>query len=147
MNKFFAAALAGMCFLIGMAAQAGDSLTVSNAWARATVPGQEVGAAYMELRSAAGATLTGMESPASDSVEIHSMSMQGEQMQMRMLEALPLPAGKLVQLEPGGLHLMLIGLKKPLKDGETIELTLHLKDGKGKTSKIKIEAPVRSGKN
>lgn len=146
MSKFYQTVLACACLLAG-AAQAADGLAVSQAWARATVPGQEVGAAYMALKSPTNATLTKVESPASTTVEIHSMSMQDGQMRMRMLDSLPLPAGETVKLEAGGMHLMLIGLKKPLKAGEKIELTLHVKDNKGKIIKTKVVAPVRSGQD
>lgn len=128
-------------------AHAADPVAVSNAWARATAPGQEVGAAYMELKSAADLTLTKVESPIADSVEIHKMSMNNGVMEMRMLETLELPAGKAVKLEPGGFHLMLFDLKTPLKAGENLAFTLHFKDGKGKASTMKVEVPVRKSRD
>lgn len=124
-----------------------DPVVISNAWARATAPGQEVGAAYMELKSAEDLTVSRVESTAADSVEIHKMTMHNGVMEMRMLETLELPAGKLVKLEPGGFHLMLFDLKTPLKVGENVAFTLHLKDGKGKSSTMKIDVPVRKNQD
>lgn len=119
------------------------SVTIDHAWARATAPGQDVGAAYLELKSATDLTLTKAESPAAGSVEVHKMSMKDGVMEMRMLETLALPAGQTVKLEPGSLHLMLFGLKKPLKAGENILLTLHFQDKGGKKSSMKIDLPIK----
>ncbi|HEY3327288.1 MAG TPA: copper chaperone PCu(A)C [Novimethylophilus sp.] len=118
-------------------------VAVSDAWARATAPGQEVGAAYLSLKSDKPAKLVAIKSAVADSVEIHEMSMKNGVMKMRMLETLDLPAGKLVKLEPGGFHLMLVDLKKPLKAGENIEIVLTFKDGKG-TGTQKIRLPVKA---
>lgn len=137
------------CFWLAASATAlaSEQVTVSNAWARATAPGQEVGAAYMDIKSATDATLAKVESPAADVVEIHMMSMKDGVMEMRMLETMSLPAGKLVKLEPGGFHLMLIDLRKPLKAGEDIAFTLHIKDTKGSTRQLKVTAPIKTGKD
>jgi copper(I)-binding protein len=127
-------------------AQAADPVAISHAWVRASAPGQEVGAAYMELKSNTELTLSKVETPAADSVEIHKMSMKNGVMEMRMLESLELPAGQAVKLEPGGFHLMLFDLKNALKIGETVPMTLHFKDKAGKASSMKVEFPVkRSG--
>ncbi len=125
-----------------LAAQAGVGITDS--WARATVAGQDVGAAYMTLNSTSDATLVSATSPVSTSVEIHSMTMDNGIMKMRMLDSLPIPAGKPVKLEPTGLHLMLLGLKKPLKAGDKIEISLTLKDKLGKQEIRKISLPVKA---
>jgi periplasmic copper chaperone A len=68
-------------------------------------------------------------------------------MEMRMLETMLLPAGKVIKLEPGGFHLMLIDLKKPLKAGEDVAFTLHLRDAKGGARELKVTAPVKTGKD
>ena len=120
-----------------------DPVTIDHAWARATAPGQEVGAAYLELKSDVDMTLTQAKSPAADSVEIHKMSMKDGVMEMRMLKTLQLPAGKTVKLEPGGFHLMLFDLKKPLKVGENVPLTLHFQDKTGKESSMNIDLPIK----
>ena len=121
-----------------------EPLAVSDAWVRATAPGQEAGAAYMTLSSSEDLMLARVESPAAGTVEIHMMSMEGDVMRMRMLENLPLKAGEPVQLEPGGYHLMLFDLKQPLESGTTVPFTLHLQDVQGKTFELVVDAPVRS---
>lgn len=125
-----------------LAAQAG--VGISDSWARATAAGQDVGAAYMTLKSSTDATLVSATSPVSTSVEIHSMTMDNGVMKMRMLDSLPLPAGKPVKLEPSGFHLMLLGLKKPLKAGDKIEISLTLKDKLGKLEIQKVSLPVKA---
>ena len=118
-------------------------VTVSNAWVRATVPGQQVAGAYLEISSIENATLVSAKSPAAKNVEIHVMSMEAGMMSMRQLDRLELPAGKTVALAPGGYHLMLTGLKQPLKKGDTVPLRLTIQ-GKNKVrSVVKINAAVR----
>lgn len=139
MNRFLIAL--SLTFL-SLAAQA--EVEVSDAWARATAPGQDVGAAYMTLKSNADATLISASSSVSDSVEIHRMWMDHGVMKMRMLEKLELPAGKLVKLAPDGFHLMLFDLKKPMKAGEKLDVLLTIKDKQGKLSSRKVELPVKA---
>jgi copper(I)-binding protein len=127
--------------------QADDSVRASNAWVRTTVPGQDVGAAYMTLQSALDTSLVKVESPVAGSVEIHSMTMKNGVMKMRMLDTLPLYAGKPAKLEPGGFHLMLFDLKNPLKAGDKVEFTLHFKDSAGKTSTLHASLPVKAPTN
>ena len=114
-----------------------ELVSIQNAWVRSTNAGQSVGAAYMTLTSPQDATLLAVESDVTKNVEIHSMSMQSGVMKMRMLETLPLTAGKPYTLAPGGFHLMLFDLKKPLNVGEPVNFVLHFKkiDSKTKTDK------------
>lgn len=116
---------------------------VSEAWARATAPAQEVAAAYLTLESSSPAELVALASPAAANVEIHEMSMKNGVMKMRMLEKLELPAGKKIRLAPGGLHLMLVDLKAQLKTGDDLELTLKFREGSAITTQ-KIRLPVRA---
>lgn len=130
--------------LYTFAAQAADTISISNAWARATAPGQDVGAVYMTLKSNTNLSLTKVETPVADTVEIHEMSMTNGVMKMRMMETLSLPAGKAIKLAPGGFHFMLFDLKKPLQANSQIELVLSLKDAQGKTSKQTVKVPVKT---
>lgn len=111
-------------------AHAADWVIIDNAWVRNTLPGQSVSAAYMTLTSQQkDANLISIESDVSDSVEIHSMSMQNGVMKMRMLKQLPLTTGKPYKLAPGGYHLMLFDLKKPLSPGDKVNFVLTFKSG------------------
>lgn len=139
--------LALATWLLPIAALAAQPVGVSDAWARASIPGQTVGSAYMTLQSRDDRTLTGIASPAAGSVEIHQMSMRGNVMKMRMMSTLPLPAGKPVQLAPGGLHLMLFDLKKPLKAGDRLTLTLQIRDQRGQLTTQTLQMPVREIKD
>lgn len=135
---------AAMLLLAVTGLAAADAVSVEHAWARATRPGQTVGAAYMDLTSQRGARLLAAESPEAGAVEIHSMRMQDGVMEMRMLQQLPLPPGERVRLAPGGLHLMLFDLKRPLREGEQITLTLTLEDHQGQRQRLPLTLPVRA---
>ena len=121
-----------------------DTVKLTDAWVRATNPGQAVGAAYMTLSSAQDVTLTKVESDLTNSVEIHSMSMQNGVMKMRMLDTLPLTAGKPYKLAPGGFHLMLFDLKKPLNVGEQVNFVLYFKSKNNAEFKQNIKVMVKS---
>ncbi|WP_300454128.1 copper chaperone PCu(A)C [Accumulibacter sp.] len=116
---------------------------VKNAWVRGTVPGQQATGAFMEIVSQSGATLVGAASPAAAITEIHEMKMEGGVMKMRSIPRLPLPAGKPVQLGPGGYHVMLIKLKQPLQKGDSVALTLQVEGQDKKTEAVEVRAEVR----
>ena len=92
---------------------------------------------------APGAVLVGAASPAAGITEIHEMKMDGGVMSMRAIPRLELPAGKPVQLGPGGYHVMLINLKQPLKKGDSVPLTLQVEGKDKKVETIQIKAEVR----
>ena len=116
---------------------------VKSAWARGTVAAQKTTGAYMEISSARGASLVGVESTAAAAVEVHEMSMDKNVMRMRAVPKLDLPAGKTVELKPGGYHLMLIDLKKPLKKGDSVPLRLKIKNKDKTVSIVEVKAEVR----
>lgn len=121
-----------------------NTVVIEDAWARATHPGQKVGAVYMTLTSSQDTTLAKIKSDVTESVEIHSMSMQNGVMKMRMLDKLSLVAEMPYKLAPGGYHLMLFDLKKPLLEGEQLNLILHFIDKHNVVSQQKIKVPVKS---
>ncbi|MEW6590174.1 MAG: copper chaperone PCu(A)C [Pseudomonadota bacterium] len=122
------------------------NVSVSDAWARATMPGQKVSGAYMKLTADADAKLVGATSPAVPRVEVHEMRMDGDVMRMREVQAVDLPKGKTVSLEPGGYHIMLMNLAKPIAAGEVITLTLTIESGgKRQTVEVKAEARMPGG--
>lgn len=126
------------------AAPALAQLAVKDPWVRATVTGQKATGAYMQLADPAGARVVEARSSAAETVELHTMAMEGTTMRMRPVAAIDLPAGKPVELKPGGLHLMLINLKQPLSQGDSVELTLVV-ERDGKRENVEIKAAVRAG--
>jgi hypothetical protein len=106
------------------AAQAGG-VEITAAWARATPGGAENGSAYLTLLSPGGDRLTGVTSPVAEKAQLHQMTNDGGIMRMRDVAALDLPPGQKVTLKPGGLHIMMMGLKHPLQPGQSIPLTLQ----------------------
>jgi hypothetical protein len=138
-TSLVATLIATACFALPSWAE----VTVTDAWARATMPGQKVSGAYMNLRSDADARLIGATSPAIPRVEIHEMKMDGDVMRMREVKAVDLPRGKTVALEPGGYHIMLMGLPKPIAPGEVVPLTLTIESG-GKRQMLEVKAEARS---
>lgn len=123
-------------------ASAAEAVRVVNAWTKATVPGQKVAGVYMELHSPIDARLTGVYCHLARSAEIHSMKMEGGTMKMRPLKFLDLPAGTVVKLEPGGLHVMLFDIERPLKSMEKLPITLTIESGKH-TREVSIVVVVR----
>jgi hypothetical protein len=121
-------------------------VTITDAWARATMPGQKVSGAYMQIRSDADARLVGASSPVVPRVEVHEMKMDGDVMRMREVQAIELPRGKTVTLAPGGYHVMLMNLQKPIAAGDVIPLRLVIEaDGKRQTVEVKAEARAAMG--
>jgi copper(I)-binding protein len=113
---------------------------VEGAWARPTVAGQQGGGGYMTITSAAADRIVGGSTPVAQRFELHTMSMKGDVMEMRQVESIELPAGKKVELKPGGLHVMFIGLKEPLKLGSKVPVTLKLEKG----GEVKVDFDVAS---
>ena len=120
-----------------------QSVDVKDAWARATVKGQMATGAFMTLTAKDGAKLVSATSPVAGVVEVHEMKMDGNVMKMRAVQGgLDLPAGKAVELKPGGYHVMLMDLKQPLTKDSTIPMTLVFKDAKGVETKTELKVPV-----
>ena len=137
-TRLAATVLAACCCLPAFA-----QTTASGAWVRATVAPQQPAGGYMTLTSARGGKLVEVRSP-SGMAEMHEMAMDGNVMRMRQVSAIPLPAGKPVELKPGGLHLMLMGLKAPLKAGESVAFTLVVEGADGKRETLELKVPVKA---
>jgi copper(I)-binding protein len=121
-----------------------QELTVSDAWVRGTVPGQTATGVYMNLTSKSDAVLVGAASAVAGVVEVHEMRMDGDVMKMRAVPRLELPAGKTVRLDAAGnYHVMLMDLKRQLKKGETVTVTLKIEHPDKKVKAVKVKAPVR----
>jgi hypothetical protein len=117
-------------------------VTVANAWARATPGGATIGAAFLEIRTDKNTSdrLTGVSSPVAEKAEVHSSSMQNGIMKMRRLDAIDFKPGETLVLKPMGDHIMLFNLKQPLKEGDTVDLTLTFE----KAGPIAVKAGVQA---
>lgn len=122
-------------------ALAQSPLLVEGAWVRAGAS-QTGTAAYMRLTAREPLTLVGVATPAAGVAEVHEMKLEGDIMRMRALTHLDLPAGRAIELRPGGLHLMLMDLKAPPRAGTRMPLTLLVRDAKGAQRRIALELPV-----
>ena len=119
--------------------------TVKDAWVRGTVAQQMATGAFFQISSAGGGKLLSVSSAAAGVVEIHEMTMDGSTMKMRALpQGLDLPAGKTIELKPGGYHVMLMDLKAPLKAGASVDLSLVVEGKDGKKETIAVKAPVKA---
>jgi copper(I)-binding protein len=134
------AMLAAGLFLSGAALA---QVTVSDPWIRATVPAQKTSGAFMQLSSKKDARLVAVRTPVAGSAEMHQMEMQGQSMKMRAVDAIALPAGQQVNLASGGYHIMLFELKRQLKEGETVPVTLVLEDARHQRSEVNVAVPVK----
>ena len=130
--------------LLPAAARAAD-LTVTDAFSRAT-PGTGPAAAYFTIHGGDAADrLIGVSSTLVPKVEIHTMTMQGDVMRMREVDAIDVPAHATVKLAPGGEHLMLMGLPAPLKAGDSVPLTLRFEHAGEQTVTVPVGALGASG--
>jgi copper(I)-binding protein len=142
MNKFFQTTALIAALAAGSAFAQTAAVKVEGAWARASVPGQKGTGAFMKLTAKDGARLVGASSPVAGVTEVHEMKMEGDVMKMRAVPALELPAGKPVELKPGGYHVMLLDLKAPLAKDTVVPITLVFKDSKGAESRLELKVPV-----
>ena len=120
-------------------APAGNAnVAISDAWVRPTVTGQKATGAFLKLVAKENSKLLSVSTPIAGVAEIHEMKMEGNVMKMAPIPFLDLPAGKVVELKPGGFHLMLMDLKSPLEKGAKVPVTLKFQDGKGAKFQIDL---------
>jgi periplasmic copper chaperone A len=122
---------------------AADSVKVYDAWVKDTVPGAMVSAAYLRIKSNAPVKLVKAESPVAGMTEIHKMEMKDGIMKMQAVDAVEVVPGKVVDLKPGGYHIMLMMLKDQIKAGAKVPLTLTFEDAGKKQTVIKVEAKAQ----
>ena len=116
-------------------------LTIAHPHARATVPGQSAGGAFLTVvNDGADDRLLGASAAIASEVQLHSMKMDGDVMRMRQEDGIALPAGKTVELAPGGLHIMFMGLKAPLKAGQTFPMKLRFEKAGEVIVDVTVEA-------
>jgi copper(I)-binding protein len=129
--------------LLGCAAHASAQVQVTDAWVRASVPGQPSSGAFMTVTADTDSKLLRVASPVAKDVQIHEMSMKDDVMRMGPVDAVALPAGVAVKLDPDGYHVMLMGLTGQIKEGDQVPLTLTVQDAKGEKHTVEVEAKAR----
>ncbi len=142
LKNYFAMFLMGLMFgAQAVAGTAADAVSVNDPYVRAMPPGQPTSAGFMGItnNSKQDLVLKDAEGSVAKKVELHTHTMKDGMMSMHKVDKIDLPAGKMVMLKPGGLHVMLMGLKQDLKPGDNVSLTLVFSDG----SKKQLEVPVR----
>jgi len=117
-------------------------VNVEDPWVRATVTDQKVTGAFMKITSPTDAKLVEVRAALAKWTEIHEMAMVDDTMKMRQIPDISLPAGKMVELKPGGLHVMLFDLAAQAKEGDTVPLTLVI-ETEGKQETVEVKAAVR----
>ena len=132
-------AIAAATLLAG-AAFAQTAPRIDDAWARPTVAGQPGGGGFLKITSPSADRLVAASAPIAKAVELHTMQMDGDVMRMRQIPAIEIPAGQTVELKPGGLHVMFIGLTQTLDSGASFPLTLRFE----KAGEVKVEVQVRN---
>lgn len=152
MQRLFSAA-AGVAVAVSLSvclcgpAWAGD-IAVSDAWSRASAGMARAGAGFMTITNggAEADRLVAAAAPAvSETAELHTHIKDGDVMRMRQVEAIEVPAGQAVTLQPGGLHVMLMSLKAPLQDGQTFDLTLTFEKAGTLTVPVAVKAAGAMG--
>jgi len=138
MKRFILATAA--CFVFGTAAA---QVQVKDPWVRATVPQQKATGAFMQLSSSQDTRLVEARSPVAGVVELHEMVMEKDVAKMRAVPGIDLQAGKGVELKPGGYHVMLMDLKRQLKEGESVPITLVFEGSNKKRETVELQATVR----
>lgn len=116
------------------------AVTVQNPWARASAGNAANGAAYLTLTGTAANRLVSASSPVATTVELHEVVNDNGVMKMRAIRGIEIVPGKPTTLAPGGLHVMLLGLRQPLRQGESIPLTLTFAQGAPMTIQVPVQA-------
>ena len=138
MNRMLIAAVLALSTSAAMA-----DLTVKEPWVRATVPQQTATGAFMQITAPKAARLVEARSSVAGLVQIHEMSMSDNVMRMREVAGIDLPAGKAVELKPGGYHVMLMDLKAPIAEGQVVPLTLVVEHADKKRENVEVKATAR----
>lgn len=142
--KWLSALAATLAATLAVSGCAGaGEIEVRSAWARTTPPGAAVGAVYLEIRNTGtGADrLRSLATTVSRKTELHGTMMHGGMAHMRAVPELEVPAGATIRFEPGGLHVMLIGLREPLVAGQTFTLELEFEQAGRRQVPVEVRDP------
>lgn len=133
---------AALAPLVASSAHAQPLPRVEGAWVRSAVAGQQGTGAFMRITAPQTTSLVGVTTPVAGTAEVHEMQIQGDVMRMRAVPKLELPAGRTIELKPGGYHVMLMDLKQPLKPGSAVPLSLVFRDAAGSERTLQLQVPV-----
>ncbi len=130
-----------LLILVGVALSQ-PKIIVKEAWVREVPPVSTMSAAFMKILNTGNEEdyLIGVKADVSDKAELHTTVMEDGMMKMRRLKEVQVPAGGEVEFKPMGKHIMLIGLKRPLREGQRVKITLLFK----KSGSVSVDVPVRS---
>jgi hypothetical protein len=128
-----------LCLATGAVAQ----VQAKDPWVRATAPQQRTTGAFMRLESALGARIVDVRSPLAGRVELHETRIEQGVAKMRRVQSLDIPAGGSAELKPGGYHVMLMDLKRELKEGDTVPIELVVEERGGRRQVVEVRARVR----
>jgi periplasmic copper chaperone A len=142
-SRFYPRVSAFICGSVLACTAAIADVRTTNAWVRGTVPAQTTTGAFLTVTSSEDAKLVGVSTPIAQTAEIHKTENHAGMMHMDEVRSLELPAGKPVALQPGGYHVMLMGVKAPVKEGAKVPLKLTIEDRKGKRTTVDVQATVR----
>ncbi len=140
LNKYL---LAGFGLFLYLSQAVAGEVSISDAWARATAPGQDSATVALHITSQKEASIIAVSSAVAKTVEIHSMTHENGMMKMRALETFPLKAKHEVALGSDGNHIMLVGLKKQLNAGDSLILNLTLQFADKHKETIEVKAAVK----
>ena len=141
----FAASLLLAGAAVAQTAAPQGQIQIKDAWARATPGKAENGAAYLTIVSPGADRLVSLSTPVAKKAQLHTMTTEGGVMKMRPLAGLDVPADQPVTLKPGGAHIMLMGLKQPLKPGESFPLTLSFEKAGKRDVTVAVEKAGATG--
>lgn len=131
--------------LVGTWTAWAQNVSVTDSWVRAAVRGQKATGAFMSLTAKESTRLVSVSSPVAGVAELHEMKMDKDVMKMTALgNGLELPAGKTIELKPGGYHIMLMDLKSPVTADSAVPLTLTFQDATGRSTTMEVQLPVKS---
>lgn len=137
-------AIAGALLLSSCSASRQPDISVDNAWARATAPGQSSAAVYLTIVNKGGEDRLLKAFSRAGDASIHSTSMAGGVMRMRALDSVAIPANSTVALEPGGTHIMITGLMRVLAAGQSVELNLAFERSGQRSVRVNV-VPAGAG--
>jgi copper(I)-binding protein len=132
------AAIAALAWVSAPALAQQPAVSVHDAWARATAPGQTTGAVYMTLSTPVSDTLMSVSSPDAGAAMLHRTTKSNGMTGMADMDSLPIPAGRKITLAPNGIHVMLMDLKHPLIPGQAVEVDLTFAN----SPLVQVKAPV-----